>query len=127
MTTPDTPLDLSVFEGHTGINHDLFQHMTQHGLLLTESESEEIKRVLKLPTLLSHYKALSERVAELEKDRDRLDFLDETNAPKLMGWRCGIAPAGNVSVESVIQVGGKLTSIREAIDQAIAAQGGDAG
>jgi RNA polymerase-binding transcription factor DksA len=54
-------------------------------------------------------------------DGERLDWLDSTNKPFKMGWRVGVAPAGNVSVGSVIQLGDSITPIRAAIDAAIAA------
>ena len=53
------------------------------------------------------------------RDAARLDWLDATNAPFKIGWRAGIAPRGNVSVGTLIQLGGTITSIREAIDAAI--------
>jgi hypothetical protein len=52
-------------------------------------------------------------------DAKRLDWIDVQNAPLQMGWRVGVAPKGNVSISSVIQLGGKVTSIREAIDAAM--------
>lgn len=56
---------------------------------------------------------------ELLADKARLDFLDGNMRFK-MGWRVGAAPVGNLLVSSVIQPSGKTTSIREAIDAAIA-------
>lgn len=74
-----------------------------------------------LTTALDAY--IAERTADLEKQRDgmakdaeRLDFLDK-NRSMNMGWSCGIAPAGNISISSLIF--GKL-SVREAIDAALA-------
>lgn len=55
-----------------------------------------------------------------KQDAERLDFLDK-NRSMNMGWSCGVAPAGNVSITSVIC--GKL-NIREAIDAAIASTEG---
>lgn len=55
----------------------------------------------------------------LERDASRLDFLDQNLSMK-MGWRVGKAPAGNLSVQSVIQPS-VATSIREAIDRAMPA------
>lgn len=52
------------------------------------------------------------------KDAARLDFLDG-NLRMSMGWRIGKAPAGNLSVSSVIFPLGGATSIRDAIDQAM--------
>ncbi|MFS2007935.1 hypothetical protein ACEN9F_30445 [Duganella sp. CT11-25] len=46
-----------------------------------------------------------------ERDTTLLDFLDR-NLRLNMGWRVGVAPAGNLSVQSVI---GSKTTIREAI------------
>jgi len=58
-------------------------------------------------------------VLEPRTDTERLDFLDRNMRMK-MGWKVGIAPAGNVSVSSVIQPGGP-TDIRSAIDAAMVA------
>jgi hypothetical protein len=55
--------------------------------------------------------------SERDKDEARLDFLDSNEKFK-MGWQVRAAPAGNLSVTSII-MGGK--PIREAIDAAIAA------
>jgi hypothetical protein len=54
-------------------------------------------------------------------DAQRLNWLDQTNERFKMGWRVGIAPAGNVSIQRVIELGEDKTSIRAAIDKAIAA------
>ncbi|MCY1295577.1 hypothetical protein D9M70_449230 [compost metagenome] len=62
---------------------------------------------------------LHAEVLILRKDSERLDWLGAKNAPFKMGWRCGIAPAGNVSLSSAIQLGGEITPIREAIDAAM--------
>lgn len=51
------------------------------------------------------------------KDAARLNFLD-TNARFKMGWKVGMAPVGNLSVQSIITGG---LPIREAIDAAMAA------
>lgn len=59
-------------------------------------------------------------IAELRRDAERLNWLDARNTPSQMGWRVSIAPHGNVSVQALIQLGGPLTSIRAAIDAAIA-------
>lgn len=52
-------------------------------------------------------------------DSQRLDWLDARNKRFRMGWKVGMAPAGNVSVQPVIQLGGSVTSIRDAIDAAM--------
>lgn len=59
------------------------------------------------------------------EDAKRLDWLDAVNAPFRMGWQIGLAPAGNVAIHSVIQLGdgAKTTPIRAAIDAAMQ-QGG---
>ena len=58
--------------------------------------------------------------AEQAEDSAMLDWLDKNNARFQMGWRVGIAPAGNASIQSVIQLGGQpLTSIRAAIRAAM--------
>lgn len=69
--------------------------------------------------MLSASPALSVKQDEREKDAERLDWLDATNKRFRIGWKVGMAPAGNVSVQAVIQLGaGPLTTIREAIDAA---------
>jgi len=57
-------------------------------------------------------------IAELKKDAERLDFLDE-NLKFKMGWVVSSAPAGNLSVQSVIFLGEPPTPIRSAIDAAL--------
>lgn len=52
------------------------------------------------------------------EDAERLDWLDQTNSKFKMGWRVGIAPAGNVSIGSIIQPV-RVVTIREAIDAAM--------
>ena len=54
-------------------------------------------------------------------DTKRLNFLDGNLCMK-MGWAVALAPAGNISVKSVIQPN-NATSIRDAIDSAIEASG----
>lgn len=61
---------------------------------------------------------LNQRVIDLNADAERLNFLDRINARFRMGWKVGIAPAGNVSVQSVIHAAGRVIGIREAIDAA---------
>ena len=51
-------------------------------------------------------------------DAKRLNWLDDTNKRFRMGWEVGQAPAGNVSIRTII-TGGK--SIRDAIDAAMLA------
>jgi len=62
--------------------------------------------------------ALVKEVEALRADRDRLNWLDANNVPKRMGWAVGIAPAGNVSVSSVVFLGSEPVTIRGAIDAA---------
>jgi hypothetical protein len=57
----------------------------------------------------------AEQADEAVTDAELLNWLDAKNAPFKMGWRVNAAPAGNVSVGSVIQLGEPLTPIREAI------------
>jgi hypothetical protein len=57
-------------------------------------------------------------------DSARLDWLDAANARFRMGWDVGCAPAGNVSVKTII-MGGK--KIREAIDATMPANEAPAG
>ena len=54
--------------------------------------------------------------SDTERDAARLDWLDATNKRFRMGWKVGVAPAGNCSVQAII-MGGQ--PIREAIDAAM--------
>ena len=70
---------------------------------------------------LSDYEALQAECEALRKDAGRLDFLDARNRPLKMGWSVSDAPAGNVSIMSIMSIGGREpTSIRSAIDAAMA-------
>lgn len=72
------------------------------------------------------YRELSERTQGMSiKDMKRLNFLDG-NARFKIGWIVGIAPAGNIGISSVVQLGKPVTSIREAIDAAIGQETPDA-
>lgn len=63
-------------------------------------------------------KALIERAQQ--PDKARLDWLDNTNVKFKMGWQVSLAPAGNASLKSIIQLGGgPLRTIRHAIDEAM--------
>lgn len=60
---------------------------------------------------------------QVAQDSARLDWLDNQNLHRRMGWEVQTAPAGNVVVRTVIFVGGKPPApIREAID-AVRARG----
>lgn len=59
------------------------------------------------------------------EDAERLDWLDKTNSKFKMGWSVWVAPAGNVSISSIIQPV-RVVTIREAIDAARAAAKGKA-
>lgn len=52
------------------------------------------------------------------EDAERLDWLDECNLKRRMGWAVGVAPVGAVSIQSVVTLGRDPTLIREAIDHA---------
>ncbi|MDR8077813.1 hypothetical protein KPA96_19345 [Burkholderia cenocepacia] len=71
-----------------------------------------------LATIWSAAVAFARASSPNADDAARLDWLDTANAPLKMGWQVGVAPAGNVSIRAVIQLGDKLTSIRDAIDAA---------
>ena len=62
------------------------------------------------------------RILELEEDKRRLDAMDSINAKLRLGWRAGLAPAGNISITSVVELGGNIRGIRQAIDAALAKQ-----
>lgn len=59
--------------------------------------------------------AVAEQAESEKSDAVRLDFLD-LNSDYGMGWRVGVAPAGNISAQVII---GSRTTIREAIDTAM--------
>lgn len=61
-------------------------------------------------------RAISTSPADHACDSARLDWLDATNARFKMGWRVGRAPAGNVSIGTVIELNDDPTPIRAAID-----------
>ena len=65
--------------------------------------------------------ALCTALEAAQADAARLDYLDG-NLRFKMGWNIGAAPAGNLSVTSVIFLGKPPVTIRQAIDAAIAAQ-----
>lgn len=67
----------------------------------------------------------SGQAQQVAEDAARLDWLDAKSEPSKMGWRVAIAPSGSVYVGPVIQLGGKITSIREAIDAARKGEGGE--
>lgn len=61
------------------------------------------------------------RAASEPDDSELLDWLDATNKRFKMGWKVGVAPAGNCSVQSIICLGNsELVNIRAAIRAAIA-------
>jgi hypothetical protein len=68
--------------------------------------------------LHEHTARLEAELAAARADAERLDFLDSKNLPLKMGWCIGVAPAGNLSVRSVIQLWDEPKPIREAIDAA---------
>ena len=53
------------------------------------------------------------------EDAELLDWLDAANLKMRMGWKVGKAPAGNVSVTSIIFLGSEPVPIREAIRAAM--------
>jgi|SRR5690625_1069185 len=61
----------------------------------------------------------SPEMQALRKDAAMLDWLDAKNDLFKMGWSVRLAPAGNVSVSSVVQLGGSVTPIRAAINAAM--------
>lgn len=58
------------------------------------------------------------------RDSERLNWLDRTNGAMRMGWNVRQAPAGNVSIQSVIFLGRDPVGIRDAIDAAMRQEGG---
>ena len=72
-----------------------------------------------MSTLQADNAQLQDEVAELVEDKGRLDFLDGNSKFK-MGWSVGQSPVGNLSISAVIQLGKEPTTIREAIDTALA-------
>lgn len=75
----------------------------------------------------TYAKGLNSRIDALSKDAERLDYLDTINKRFSMGWKVVKAPAGNVSINSIICLGGRPITIREAIDAAISAREGSDG
>ena len=62
------------------------------------------------------------RAASEPDDSELLDWLDATNKRFKMGWKVGVAPAGNCSVQSVIFLGNsEPVTIRAAIRAALLA------
>lgn len=61
--------------------------------------------------------------SEDKRDGERLDFLDQ-NMRFGMSWKVGAAPAGNLSIQSILGIK-PPTPIRSAIDAAIAAAAAD--
>jgi len=66
---------------------------------------------------------MAKRLEAAERDAERLNFLDACNLPMKMGWNISMAPMGNVSAQVIIQLGGKVTPIRQAIDAAMQESG----
>ena len=95
------PDDSEVPGAHPPPDHPLSRLAARLGELLDEDHWAECESLL--------LKACA--------DAKRLDFLDG-NLRMKMGWNVGCAPAGNLSVSSVIQPSGP-TSIRTAIDAAM--------
>ena len=63
------------------------------------------------------------RAASEPDDSELLDWLDATNKRFKMGWKVGVAPAGNCSVQSIICLGNsEPATIRAAIRAARAAE-----
>lgn len=100
----------------------------QHGKVINASATigylrpcpEDAANGCKIIPLFTHPAPVAVVPAEQAEDSAMLDWLDKNNARFQMGWRVGIAPAGNASIQSVIQLGGQpLTSIRAAIRAAI--------
>lgn len=81
------------------------------------------------PRLEASRAADKARIAELEAERDellkdkaRLDFLDSADPRLRLGWSVSAAPAGNLSITSIVELGGSRTMLRQAIDAALAHQ-----
>ena len=65
----------------------------------------------------------AEQDKDAAEDAELLDWLDSTNKRFKMGWKVGVAPAGNCSVQSVIFLGNsEPVTIRAAIRAARAAE-----
>jgi len=98
---------------------------TEHDALKAECILAHNQTATALKVVEAHnYLASIEERDALKKDAERLDFLDRSLSRKF-GWKVSVAPAGNVSVTSVIFLGDQQpVSIRTAIDDAaIAATG----
>ena len=66
----------------------------------------------------------AEAQADVARDAERLDWLDERNAPHGLGWEIIQMPAGNVHIHTLTGDKAKFGSIREAIDAAMSEKGG---
>lgn len=67
----------------------------------------------------------AEAPVDVARDAERLDWLDERNAPHGLGWEIIQMPAGNVHIHTLTGDKAKFGSIRDAIDAAIERQGGE--
>ena len=67
----------------------------------------------------------AEAPADVARDAERLDWLDERNAPHGLGWEIIQMPAGNVHIHTLFGDKARFGSIRDAIDAAIERQGGE--
>ena len=68
----------------------------------------------------------AEAQADVARDAERLDWLDERNAPHGLGWEIIQMPAGNVHIHTLTGDKAKFGSIRDAIDAAMSEKGGKA-
>lgn len=105
-------------DGYRGGWSEIVEILGGKGLDCDDAQYHACVLAPKLQALLAERDAQAKRIAELEADRDRLDWLDANNIPKRMGWAVGTAPAGNVSVSSVVFLGSEPVTIRAAIDAA---------
>ncbi|MCK9554132.1 hypothetical protein [Aquamicrobium sp.] len=95
---------------------DIFGIFDTHSDLPMHYEPEEIYA---MGRAIEQAVLQSPEVRQAMQDKARLDWLDATNAPFKIGWRFGIAPAGNVQPYTVIQPYGAPTTAREGIDAAM--------
>lgn len=84
--------------------------------MLDDVASECIKK------LERHNVLKSPEVQALREDAALLDWLDAVNAPFLTGWRTSVTSFGNVTLHTVSQPCGEMSTIRSAIRAAMEQQ-----
>lgn len=118
MTAPNAPISAALAEYEDRLRGRAGPFTAEPGERYVDADIA--KQVLRetVAAMAEREAALVKEVESLRADRDRLNWLDANNLPKRMGWAVRIAPAGNVSVWSVVFLGSEPVGIRGAIDAA---------